>query len=57
MERIEETQKQYLLSILDNRNINENIIKVICDVNRIEDLDKRKFNYLMLLLSRLEELK
>lgn len=50
MEKIEEDELIKLLDILRDLNINENIIKTLCCVNRLLDLNKKQYNYLLYIL-------
>lgn len=50
MEKIEEHELIKLLDILRSLNIDENIIKTLCCVNRLLDLNKAQYNYLLYIL-------
>lgn len=50
MEKIEENELIKLLDILRSLNIDEKVIKALCHVNRLLDLSKVQYNYLLYIL-------
>lgn len=50
MESIEEDELIKLLDLLRKKNISINVIKCLCKVNQLLDLNKKQYNYLLYLL-------
>lgn len=50
MESIEEDELIKLLDLLRKKNISINVIKGLCKVNQLLDLNKKQYNYLLYLL-------